>query len=148
MTEAEDKISQNIEKNGCHIIHHDGDQTKPSVTYSVGMKASAQCPDILVTGMEKDMAHFLINEYLYRIRDRENFVADQSYSDFLEDALITFKAIDKGHYHNFCPQAVSFYGDDGFEMLHLIWPDFDGIWPWEKKASKDYRFLMPRLYQK
>ncbi len=147
MYEHADKAYKDIEKNGCHIIHDEDDDTRPSVTYSIGMKKSIQCPDVAITGMDKDTAHFLINEYLYRIRDGETFEADKTYDEFLEDALITFKVMDKGYYESVCPHALWFYDNDDFTMLHLIWPDIDGVWPWQKKASKEYRWLMPRLYQ-
>ncbi len=146
MYEHADKAHKDIEKNGCHIIHDEGDETRPSVTYSIGIKNSVQRPDIVITGMDKDMAHFLINEYLYRIRDGETFEENKTYDEFLEDALITLKVIDKGYYEDVCPHALWLYDNDDFTMLHLIWPDHGGVFPWEKKASKDYRWLMPRLY--
>lgn len=147
MYEHADKAHKDIEKNGCHIIHDDGDETRPPVTYSIGIAKTIQCPDLIVTGMDKDSAHFLINEYIYRIKDGETFSADQFYDEFLEDAKITFKTIDKKFYDSYTPQGKWFYEGDNFTVLHLIWPDLEGEWPWEKKASKAYRFLMPRLYK-
>lgn len=148
MYEHADKARKDIEKNGCHIIHDDGDDIHPPMTYSIGVTNSIQCPDVVITGMDKDTAHFLINEYIYRIKDGEVFEADKFYDEFLEDAQVTFKTIDKKFYGIHFPQGQWLYDGDDFTMLHLIWPDENGAWPWEKKASKDYRFLMPRFYQK
>lgn len=147
MYEHADKAHKDIEKNGCHIIYIPANEAQPSVAYSIGIAKTTKHPDIVVTGLDKDTAHFLINEYNYRIRDGESFDVEQHYDEFLQDAKITFRTIAKEYYESLCPQAQWFYEGDDFTMLHLIWPDENGALPWEKKASKSYRWLMPRLYQ-
>tara|TARA_R110001592_G_scaffold3525_33_gene20227 strand:- start:6839 stop:7288 length:450 start_codon:yes stop_codon:yes gene_type:complete len=142
----QDKILANIEKNGCHIFHVDAFLPAPSFTYSLGIEQTAKMPEIIVTGMDKDTAHFLINEYVNRIKDGERFEADGRYDDFLEDFQITFRVVDKKYYDQYFPELLQFHKGNDFNVLHLIWPDIEGEWPWEKKASKEYRQLMPPLY--
>ncbi len=147
MDKENDKIRANIDKNGCHIFHVDETKISPSFTYSVGIEQSVQAPELIVTGMDKDTAHFLINEYVNRTKDGEVFKADEFYDNFLKDFQITFKDVDKKHYAQYFPQTLAFHdGNNTFKALHFIWPDFSGEWPWEKKASKEYRHLMPPLY--
>lgn len=142
-----DKAHNDIEKNGCHIIHDEGNESRPPMTYSIGIAKTEKRPDIIITGMEKDTAHFLINEYLYRIKDGEVFEAGVFYKEFLEDIDITYKIVDPQFYNSHAPYTKWFYKHDDFTMLHFIWPDIDGTWPWDKTASKDYRWLMPKLYK-
>ena len=146
MYEHHEKAHKDIEKNGCHIVYEHGTASFPPLAYSIGIEKTTKFPDLIVTGMDKDTAHFLINEYLYRIKDGEKFEPGKFYEDFLEDAKITFKAIDKKFYKSRFSHALWYYEGDDFTMHHLIWPDHDGVYPWEKKATKEYRALMPPLY--
>ncbi len=143
-----DRILKNIEKNGCHITHVDAVESSPSFTYSIGIEKSTGRPDVIITGMDKDSAHFLINEYNSRIQDGEVFDADGFYDEFLEDVNVTFKVVDPKYYPQYFPLGQSYYKGDDFSALHFIWPDISGAWPWQKKASKDYRRLMPPLYKR
>lgn len=142
------RILKNIEKNGCHITHVDAEETSPSFTYSIGIEKSTGHPDVIITGMDKDSAHFLINEYNFRIKDGESFEADKFYDEFLEDAQVTFKTVAPKHYDRYFPLGQWYYEGDNFTALHFIWPDLSGIWPWEKKANKDHRYLIPPLYKR
>lgn len=142
-----DKIRSDIAKNGCHIVFQDADHDTPSITYTIGIELTSNRPDVILTGFDKDTAHFLVNEYNSRILDGETFEADHFYEEFLEDFHITFKEVDKKHYARYCPVAQDYYQNDDFLMLHFIWPDTDGTLPWQKKATKEYRFLQPRLYK-
>lgn len=148
MTEEEEnkQIFKNIDKNGCHILHITEEDDHPCFTYSIGIEQCTGQPEIVVTGLEKNTAHFLINEYNNRIKDGEIFEADKFYDEFLDGFQITFKAIEEKHYENYVEYGVWLYKGKNFKALHLIWPDTTGTWPWEKKASKEYRWLLPRLY--
>lgn len=148
MTPPNDKISSDIAKNGCHIVYQDADRDTPSITYTIGIEQTSKRPDVILTGFNKDTAHFLVNEYNSRIMDGETFTADEFYEEFLEDFQITFKEVDKKHYERYCPLAQDYYQNDDFRMLHFIWPDTDGSLPWQKKATKEYRFLQPPLYKR
>ncbi len=144
---SKEKIQANIEKNGCHIIYIEQDDRSPCFAYSTGIEEITGKPEILITGFDKDTSHFLINEYNARIKDGEIFEADKLYEDFIEDFKVTFKVIDKKHYDKYFSETMAYYGGDKFNALHLIWPDISGTMPWDKKASKDHRALMPRLYK-
>ncbi len=146
MYQHADKANKDIQKNGCHIIHTESCEKHPSFTYTIGMERTSKRADVVVTGMEKDTAHFLVNEYNSGIKVGETFEEGQFYDDFLEDVQITFKAIDKAHYETHFTHAQWLYEGSDFRMLHFIWPDMNGLWPWDKKAKKGYRRLMPRLY--
>ncbi len=148
MNDFEKKILANIEKHGCHVTHvFDPEGLTPDFTYSVGIQQCTGQPEVIITGLEKDMAHFMVNEYNSRIKDGERFEADQFYDEFLEGFQVTFKEVDKKHYEEYFVSGLWLYKGNNFRALHMIWPSMDGIWPWEKKASKDYRWFLPRLYK-
>jgi len=147
MDKHEEKALKNIEKHGCHILHVMEDHAEPSFTYSIGIEQCTSKPDVIVTGLDRDISHFLINEYNHRIKDGETFEADKLYGDFLEGFQVTFKEVAKRHYPDYLGWGNWLYKCDDFNVLHLIWPDQDGAWPWEKKASKEYRRLSPVLYK-
>ncbi len=145
--EEDARIYKNIEKHGCHIIHVPEEEDYPSFTYSIGIEKSTGKPELIITGLDKDTAHFLINEYNARLKEGEVFEPDNFYEEFLEDVKITFKTVDPKHYKDLMGYASWLYQRDDFKALHFIWPSAEGTWPWEKKATKEYRWHMPRLYK-
>ncbi len=146
MNEYEEKIMRNIDKHGCHVTHVMADDEGPSFTYSTGIQKCTGQPEIILTGLDKDTSHFLVNEYNARIKDGETFKANETYGDFLEGHDVIFKIFDPKHYPDYLVSSMWLYDGDDFQTLQMIWPDVDGTWPWEKKAEKDYRWLIPRLY--
>ncbi len=140
------RIQKNIDKHGCHVTHVEEDEDGPSFTYSTGIERLTGRPEVLVSGLEKDTAHFLVNEYNYRLKDGEVFEAGQFYNDFLEGVQVGFKDIDPKHYYAYMGCCQWYYEGDDFHALHMIWPSMDGIWPWEKKADKEFRYFQPKLH--
>lgn len=141
------RIHRNIEKHGCHVTHVMEDDDGPSFTYSTGIEKLTGRPEVLVSGLEKDTAHFLVNEYNYRIKDGEVFEAGKFYDEFLNGFQVTFREIDKKHYDDYLCCCQWYYKSDDFKALHMIWPSMEGVWPWEKKADKEYRYFLPKLYK-
>lgn len=147
MDKDEEKALKNIEKNGCHIIHVMEEGGHPCFTYSIGVEKRTGMPEVIITGFDSDMSHFLINEYNSRIIDGETFEPDKFYEDFLDGFEVTFKEVEKKHYSEYFGWGEWLYKGEDFKALQLIWPSTSGQWPWDKKVPKDYKRCLPRLYK-
>ena len=143
---SEEKALSDIEEYGCHILHVMEESDYPGFTYSIGIERKTGQPEIIVTGLKQEIAHWMINEYNNRIKSGEIFEPDKFYEGFLEGFQVTFKAVEKKHYSEYFGWAKWLYEGDNFRVLQLIYPSTSGLWPWDQSAPEDFTWFIPRLY--
>ena len=145
MDEHEQKIIDNIEKHGCHIMHIFEEGDLPRFTYSIGIYKKTNMPELIITGLKREVAHWAINEYKSRVAAGEIFEVDKHYSGFLEGFDVTFRDVAKEHYEEHFGWGLWYYGGNTFPVLQLIFPSTSGIWPWDENASDDFKWFQPIL---
>jgi hypothetical protein len=145
MDAAEKKALADIEKYGCHVVHVLEDDEGPPFAYSVGIQKSSGAPEVIVIGLRQPIAHFLVNEYNDRVRAGKRFAGGTRYEGFLEGFQLQFEVVKPDHFDDYLTWDKWLYGPKGFEVLQMIYPTTDGIWPWEQRASKGFRQRQPIL---
>ena len=126
------KALEDIEEYGCHILHIIEEGEYPRFSYSIGIQKQTGQHDLIVTGLKRDLAHRIINEYNHRVRVGEIFQPNEFYSGFLEKFEVTFKEVEKRHYREYFGWGLWLYKGDDFRVLQLIYPSTSGVWPWDK----------------
>lgn len=145
MDEHEKKALEDIEKHGCHILHVMEEDNYPRFTYSIGIEKTTNKPDLIITGLKRELAHWMINEYYRRITEGEVFEPMEFYQDFLEGFDITFVVVDKKHYEEYLGWGLWYNKGTSFNMLQLVFPSTSGVWPWNENASEDFTWFQPLL---
>ncbi len=145
MDSAEQKALADIEQYGCHVIHVAGEGELPPFTYSVGIWKSSHRPELIVMGLKRKIAHFVVNEYNRRARNGDELQDGQVVSGFLEGFDCFLREVDKAHYADHLGWARWLHEGDHFPVLQLIWPTTAGIWPWQPEASDWFRKWQPIL---
>lgn len=146
MDQHEEKALKDIEDYGCHILHVMQEDDYPAFTYSIGIERSSGQPEIIITGLKQEIAHWIANEYNNRVKAGEAFKPDQYYSDFLEGFEVTFKEVEKKHYSEYFGWGNWLYNGNDFKVLQLIYPNTSGVWPWDSEAPEEFKWFLPRLY--
>lgn len=142
----EAKALSDIDAYGCHVIHVFEDEEGPCFTYSVGIEKTSNQPELIVTGLKRDLAHWIVNEYNHRIRDGEIFQEDTPYSGFLKGHDVIFKPMSKDHYPEYLGWDLWLYGHRDFRVFQMIWPSTSGKWPWNADAPAEYTWYIPLLF--
>ena len=142
---GDDKALADIEQYGCHILHVLEDEKGPRFSYSIGIEKASGQPELLVTGLKRELAHGIINEYNQRVRAGECFEPDTFYSGFLGEFEVIFRPVLKMHYEEYFGWGRWLYKGDGFRVYQLIWPSTKGVWPWDPHAPDDYTYFIPIL---
>src|SRR6266478_6840961 len=78
----ERKLVDDIENYGCHVIHVKPQQPIPGWSYTIGLYETLQQPELIVVGMKRDLAHYLLNEAACRMKQDES----------LSPSLFTFRS--------------------------------------------------------
>ena len=146
MDQFEENALKNIEDYGCHVLHVLEEDEHPGFSYSVGIEKSSGRPELIVIGLDQEIAHWIVNEYNSRIQSGEIFETNEFYSDFLEGFEVTFKAVEKKHFTEYFGLGKWLYNGEDFNALQLIYPSTSGIWPWDKNAPDDFTWYAPKLY--
>ena len=143
---ADEKALADIEKYGCHILHVQEEGDLPPFSYSMGVQRSSGAPEVVVIGLLEPIAHYVVNEYNRRIRSGERFAPGQLYSGFLEGFDVQFVIADRVHYEEYFGWNRWLYGGNEFDVLQMVYPSTDGVWPWGAGASDWFRTRQPLLH--
>ncbi|AZO54287.1 DUF4262 domain-containing protein [Mesorhizobium sp. M8A.F.Ca.ET.057.01.1.1] len=145
-TDAEEaKALADIEAYGCHILYVLEESDDPPFAYSVGIEHNFDAPELVVIGLKPEISQSIINEYCRRVREGELFQPGQRALGFVKDFDCEFGAVDAGHYPEYFGWDIWFYDGHDFRVMQLIFPNLDGVWPWEPEADDWFRARQPLL---
>ena len=145
MDERDQKILGDIEQFGCSVMHISAEGDLPPFSYSVGITMTSRAPEIVVVGLKRELAHYVVNEYNRRVREGEKFVAGNRYTGFIGGFDVLFVSVDHTHYREYFGYNLWLYKGSNFEVLQLVFPNTSGVWPWEKEADDWFRSWQPML---
>ncbi|WP_048646136.1 DUF4262 domain-containing protein [Nitratireductor soli] len=143
--QSEAKALNDVNEYGCHVLKVLGGDETPKFAYSIGIEATSKQPDLLVTGLSHDVAHWIINEYNSRVRKGEVFLKNKFYNGFIDSFPVMFSHVLKEFYKEYLGFGLWLYRGDGFRSFQLIYPDLSGQWPWDESASADFKWHMRML---
>ncbi len=63
---GEQRALADIEQYGCHVMHLLAEGDLPPFSYSVGIQRSSGAPELIVIGLNRPLAHFIVNEYNFK----------------------------------------------------------------------------------
>lgn len=142
---GDERTRQDIAKHGCTVMHVMEEGELPPFAYSIGISQQTGAPEVVVIGLKRPMAHFVVNEYNLRVRAGERFTAGRPYSEFLEGFDVFFEPVPPAAYQDYFGQSLDFYGGLSFEVLQLIYPTTNDVWPWAEDAPESFRKWQPIL---
>ena len=128
----------------------DNEGEKPEFHYSAGIYELTGKPELFISGLNRKLGHWLINEYAKRVVAGETFVACERCRDFLEGADVIFletpyKQASREH----TTWTDWFYRRRGFPLMQLVWPDKkSGAFPWQpgyRGELKDEQEVLGKL---
>ena len=146
MNDGEQRALSNIEQYGCHVLHVLADDAGPEFSYSMGIMRETGKPELVIVGLKRELAHFIVNEYNRRIREGEVFVEGELYGGFLEGFDVMFKAVEEKHHRERFGWNLWLYGDEPFDVFQLVYPTTSGKWPWDEGAEELFQGFHERLY--
>lgn len=145
MDAREVRVLHDIETYGCHVVHVLEDEEHPPFSYSVGIGKMSKQPEVIVVGLARDLAHFVVNEYNARVRAGETFAAGKRYDGFLDGHAVEFEIVDPRHYHAYLGWNQWLYEGDGFDALQIVYPSTDGEWPWDDEVAESFAEQQPLI---
>ena len=147
MNKVRQDALDNIDKYGCNVTHvFQNGLVQPSFTYTTGIFKCTGKPELIITGLNPNVAHFVCNYYCKRIQSGKTFETSTFYNGFIEGFDVMFKKMRKTRYDNWLGLSNWFYEGEHFDVYQMIYPDVDGTFHWDDRASEELKFLLPELY--
>lgn len=151
MPQATDDVEREfleiIERHGWHVMLVGGDEEGPGFAYSTGIYRLTGKPELIVFGLPREVAHFVVNEYASRAKAGDAPDAGDLCDDFLEGHPVTFIAVDTADRdRKYTTWTSWFYDREPFPVLQLVYPDSrSGAFPWQPGYREEWRNLQPLL---
>jgi hypothetical protein len=139
------QIRENVERFGCSVMHIAAEDDLPPFAFSVGIEQTSKAPEVVVIGLKKDLAHFVVNEYHKRAREGEIFKPGALYQGFIGGFDVMIEEVEETFYEEYFGYNLWYYDGPSFRVLQIVYPNTDGIWPWQPEASEWFRSWQPVL---
>lgn len=140
------RILNNIEKYGCHLITIEADNYMPAFVYSIGLYQRFRHPEIVCFGLSTELMAGLINDACYLIKNGMELRPQNRYSEFIEGNDVQFLSVDKEYYKDYLGYARWFYNKSlDFPAIQLVWPDKQQNFPWDAKFNQQWKYKQPLL---
>lgn len=145
LSKGDKKQLSDIGTYGWHVLKVLEDETGPGFTYTVGLYHTFKHPEIIIVGLNPDLAHDLLSSMVEEIRKGKLFSSGRFYSDIIEGFDCYFTAVEQVHYDEYFGRAQWFYKNDDFPVLQCIYPTTKGIYPWESEWPESIKDLQTLL---
>jgi hypothetical protein len=128
MSDVMEKVEKDIKKHGWHVLSVFG-ESMPSFSYTIGFQESLRHPEIIMSGLDTNLMHHLLNDIGNLIKKGQSFSVDNTSNEVLKDYLVKFVSVSEENSQEYLRAANAYYGDGNFQVLQCIWPDNQGRFP-------------------
>jgi hypothetical protein len=133
------------DRHGTAIVEVAGDQDGAPYTFTVGAWRRYGLPEAVTIGLPEGIGRYLVDTYVQRATEGEEFRPGHVWDDLIEGVLVTVENVNKGHYFEFFGSAFLVHPDGDFDAIQLITATPDDFWPWEPDAPAGFGQWQPVL---
>lgn len=139
-----ERLTETIEAHGWAVVKIDADAQEPAYAYSVGLYKTFSHPEVIVFGLEVDVLQRIVNTIGGEVKARNRFEVTDSDDRVLEGYRCAFREVAAEAESAYMGLLIGYYGRQ-IPALHCIWPDREGLFPWQSGTSADFRARQPML---
>lgn len=112
----------------------------PPFNYTVGIAKTWGLPELIVSGVNMEVASHLFWSVVDRIKAGNPVQPDVPIEEIAGVPVVFKRCPKQGLVMERMTGAVNIHGDRPWEVLQLVWPDPQGFFPWDA----DYDVTMPQ----
>lgn len=145
--DSDRKVIHDVETHGWHVVNILPESETPGWAFTIGLEQSFSHAEIVVFGLDSELAHLLLNDLGEAIRAGQAFEPAHLYAGYLEGADLTFRPVQPSWYRPFLGTAIWFNEGPSFSTLQLIWPDKSERFPWQDGFDPNWSWAQPMLFE-
>jgi hypothetical protein len=136
-------VVSNIKEFGWHCVNVVEDAGQPPWSYTIGLYETFHFPELIIIGRSRATSHEMLK-----------FIADDldanDQPNLTEPQVILglkchFIEVNPRYYSDYVGFALWFYRKRSFPLYQIIWPNNDGLYPWDPNATKAFKEWQPML---
>ena len=144
--EADAKALADIEEYGLHVINVMEDDENTPFTYSIGIEQSLGMPELIIIGLDSDVAQSVINECYRQMKEGGAIAPGARVAGLLGgDVECLIGDASSERVADYMYWASWLYKGQPFRAYQIIWPSTLGMFPWEPGASDWFIARQPLL---
>lgn len=144
--DADRQVISDVQEFGWHVVAIPPEDGTPGWAFSIGMFKTLGHPEVIVFGLDHEIAHWVINEVGRRAREGTTFAAGSAAEGLLEGVTCVFDRVQPKWYQPFVGTSIWYYRGSEFPLLQCIWPDHDGKYPWDPEFRNNWVWAQPLLF--
>ena len=148
MDDDERSFVAQIREHGWFRTEVFADEEGSGFSYTTGFWQRTRQPEVIMFGMSTDTAHSVFWDLFDEAQaGRQLTPGKRSASVFANLPAYAF-CIAKRYYADFLGWNRWFYLGDDFPCLQIVWPDRNGLFPWESGFAGDLEGKQPDLTER
>jgi hypothetical protein len=135
-----------ITQYGWSVVLVSADESGPGWAYTVGLWHSHRSPELAMFGGDVYEMEEILNS-LGRLAAEGRVPADgEQRDDVVRGRPAAFRTVDTRWYEGAFGGAVAFYRRPPLPFLQVVWPDENGLYPWQPGTELPFRHSQPWLW--
>ncbi len=142
-----EKIAWVVETQGwcAEPVPADVDAQQPPYTYTIGFESSYDHAEVVIIGLQPVAARGLMSMMAEHLA-AGGILPVGTFTGLLDSGLPSaLLPLDLEIHAGAFPGAVEFHGDRPFRMEQFVWPDKNGLLPWNEGYDERLRLAQPIL---
>jgi hypothetical protein len=115
------------------------DEEGPGFSFTSGLWATTGRPEIMTFSLKGEVAHRLFWNLFERAQTGEHLPVGVPIADVLTHHAVTVFPIAQRHDRDYLGWSSWFYRHRDFPCLQLVWPDRQGLFPWQPGFNEEFR---------
>lgn len=132
-------VAVKVTEHGFTVIGVIGEGDQPGWTYTIGLEQSRSHPELLIAGLDHQVAYGVLCILAERVLTGDRLEAGTPLTGCLAGGyeLVPLDIMDvkDGDWFNI---AHHYYEDEEFSAFQVVWPDLDNNYPWEPDYEQGY----------
>ena len=138
-------LLERVGKYGHMVLHIPEDEVGPGFSFSVGLTHTHGHAELLLFGLDWEVAHSYVNFLAEKIAGGRRYVDGEEVPELFGRYAGAFVAVPRSQYPEYLGTARWAYRSDDFETLQVVYPDREGRWPWEDGVHDGFLARQPVL---
>jgi hypothetical protein len=143
--ERERIVLHNVAEFGWHCVNIIEDDGHPPWSFTIGIYETYDFPELIVIGRSRATAHHILDTIANALDKNDRLDLTTPHLSLLPGITCRFLEVHTRYYQDYVGFARWFYRKRHFPLYQIIWPNSDGLYPWDSSAPKSFKEWQPVL---
>jgi hypothetical protein len=138
-------VTSNVNEFGWHAVNVIEDDGHPPWSYTIGLYETWDHPELIIIGRSRATSHEMLKTLSNNIE--LNSLPNLSDPDghLLLGMKCNFVEVNPRYYSDYVGFALWYYRKRKFPLYQVVWPNSDGLYPWDPAAARCFKEWQPVL---